>query len=325
MKRKGQLIEKIAETENILLAIHKAFRGKSDTAAVLSFRRSIFEHVHELQNQLQSGKVDVGRYHKFIIYEPKKRVICAAPLAQRVLHHALMNVCHDVFDRQLISDCYASRPGKGTHAAIKRVQSKMGSYKYFAKLDVRKFFDSIDHEVLRSHLMRIFKDKKLLDIFSQIIGSYGEGKGVPIGNLTSQYFANYYLSPLDHYMKEVQRADFYVRYMDDVIMLGNDKSKVRDWISSYQAYAETTLKLQIKPPVIGRTCHGIPFLGYKVYSGRILMNGKGKRRFRKHLKLLNSLYNESRISEQEYADRLLSVMAYAEFADSRRFREKLLG
>lgn len=271
------------------------------------------------------GGLEIGNYHKFVIYEPKKRQICAAPLRQRILHHAIMNVCHEYFERHLIFDCYASRPGKGTHKAIKRVQDMMGAYRYFAKIDIRKYFDSIDHDVLKALLVRLFNDQRLLCLFDKIIDSYGERTGLPIGNLTSQYFANYYLSSLDHYMKEVMGAGLYVRYMDDVIMMSKTKQEIKKLVAGYVAYASDHLKLQAKPPIIGLTYNGIPFLGYKIYRERIVMNGKGKRRFCKNIGMLGKLFSRSAISEREYADRLVAVLAYPAFADSRQYRRRVLG
>ncbi|MDE7388445.1 MAG: RNA-directed DNA polymerase, partial [Muribaculaceae bacterium] len=205
------------------MAAHKAFKGKSQTPEVLKFRRNFMDSIIRLRQEIIYGEVEIGNYNQFIIFEPKQRLICAAPLRQRIMHHAIMNVCHCIFDRQLIYDSYASRPLKGTHRAIQRVREKSVGYRYFVKLDIRKFFDSIDHGVLKSLLRRILKDKKLLQLLDQIIDSYGCERGLPIGNLTSQYFANYYLSPLDHYMKEDIKAPVYVRYMDDVIMMAQDK------------------------------------------------------------------------------------------------------
>lgn len=324
MKRAGNLFDSISSLSNLALAAHKAFRGKSETNEVKIFRKDFLHNINLLRTDLIRGNFTIGNYHKFVIYEPKERIICAAPIKQRILHHAIMNVCHPVFERNLIYDSYASRPGKGTHKAIKRLKEKIMGYKYYAKLDVRKFFDSINHVILKRLLRRLFKDEQLLCLFDAIINSYGVECGLPIGNLTSQYFANYYLSPLDHFMKEDAKALFYIRYMDDVIILDKEIGRLKQLTKIYCEYAQNELKLCIKPPIIGRVCNGVPFLGYKIFPHNILMNGKGKRRFIKGVKLIDHLFNKSIISEKEYSTRIASYLSYACFADSHKFRKRLL-
>lgn len=325
MKRAGNLFDEIIDWNNIAMAAYKAFRHSGSSYRVFEFRNSFLKNINEIRSQLINGSIEIGNYNTFIIYEPKERLISAAPFEQRVLHHAIMNVCHKYFEKNLIYDTYASRPRKGVHKAVKRVQESARKYKYYAKLDIRKFFDSIDHNILKFKLSRLFKDSRLLGIFERIIDSYGHGKGVPIGNLTSQYFANYYLSEVDHYMKEKLKVEVYVRYMDDVVLMSKDKDKLRRLVHSYICFVSEHLGLEVKPPIISRTCFGIAFLGYKVYAKKLLLNGKGKRRYRKNLCKLEGLYSKSKISETEYSNRLLSLLAYIRFADTYKFRQKTLG
>ncbi len=325
MKRVGNLIEKIAELDNLALAAHKAFRGKNRSTEVINYRKNFWENLMVLRSQVLGGTVYVGNYNRFVIFEPKERLICAAPLSQRILHHAIMNVCHEYFDRMLIYDCYASRPRKGLHKAVERTKSLAMHYRYFVKLDFRKYFDSINHSVLKDKLRDMIKDEGLINILFKIIDSYGvDGAGVPIGNLTSQYFANYYLSDLDHMMKEIVKCKVYIRYMDDVIIMGKSKDEIRDRIKKYREYALENLKLHVKPPIVGLTNNGIPFLGYKIYPGRILLGGKAKRRYKKNLNKLNKLFGNGKISETEYAMRLSSSFAFVDFADSKKYR-KIIG
>lgn len=144
--------------------------------------------------QLLDGSFRFGQYHFFTVYDPKRRTICAASFPERVVFHAMMRICHPVFDDFQIFDSYASRIGKGTYKALERAQQYAKRYQYFAKLDVCKYFDSIDHEVMLHQLCRLFKDSQLLIFFRDLLDSYetSEGRGLPIGNLTSQYFANDY-------------------------------------------------------------------------------------------------------------------------------------
>lgn len=325
MKRKGKLFEIIADWDNLSIAANKAYRHKGDSQIVYKFKKQFSKNITSIRNKLLNESIEVGNYNRFIIFEPKKRLICAAPFEQRVIHHAIMNICHQYFEKNLIFDTYASRPNKGGHKAVKRVQEKIGDNKYFAKLDIRKFFDSIDHNILKLKLSRLFKDPRLLMLFERIINSYGNGRGVPIGNLTSQYFANYYLSDLDHYMKEEMKARVYVRYMDDVILMAKEKNHIMKLVKRYICYAHDHLGLEVKPPIVGRTCKGIPFLGYRVFKNDILINGKGKRRFIRNLHKLEILYETYRISDREYSNRLMSSLAYIKFANSYKFRLKVLG
>lgn len=326
MKRTTCLFDSIVELDNLVLAAYKAFRRKSLVSEVKQYRQDLIPNLLKLQSDMRQGTVENGNYRQFIILEPKERLISAAPIEQRIMHHAIMNVCHDVFERQLIFDSFATRPGKGTHSAVLRLRDKLKHYRYYAKLDFRKYFDSICHDVLCARLRRIFKDERLLELFRGIIEAYGEqGRGVPIGNLTSQYFANFYLSGLDHYMKEVLRAPFYIRYMDDVIILENDRERLKELVRGYVAYSSEKLHLLTKPPVVGRSCHGVLFLGYRVFSDRIMLGGKSKRRFRRNLHKLDKLMAKGVISEDEYAVRAACNVAHVSFADSLRFRRRVLG
>lgn len=324
MKRVGCLIEKIAEFDNLALAAHKAFRHKKSSLEIIDYQNHLYENLNILRCQILSGEINPGGYWQFTIFEPKERNICAAPLSQRILHHAIMNICHPYFDSNQIFDSYASRPGKGMHKAVLRVKQFCRSNRYFVKIDFRKYFDSIDHTILKILLNKIIKDTQLLLIFNKIIDSYDiNGKGIPIGNLTSQYFANYYLSGLDHCMKEVIKIRCYVRYMDDVVILGRSKDEIKTFMSEYIDFASNKLELTAKPPLIGRTCHGVPFLGFKIYSDKVYLGGKAKRAYKKNIKKLTKLYNNDKISEKCFSERLRANFAYISFADSYNFRKNI--
>ena len=248
MKRAGNLTERIASLDNLYLAFAKACRGKQRKTEVQLFRRSFDANMAELRAEILSGNVRVGDYHYFTIHDPKERVICAAPFRERVLHHALMNVCHDYFDRSLINDTYATRPGKGVYSALDKAVLAASRYEYMVKLDFRKYYDSISHDILKQKLDRKFKDKRLLAIFHQIIDSYhaDTGFGLPIGNLTSQYFANAYLSEFDHWAKECLHVPIYIRYMDDIVIFHKDKKRLHEALDKIKEYLDKNLKLEVK-------------------------------------------------------------------------------
>jgi retron-type reverse transcriptase len=225
----GQLLAAIADPGNLRLAFWKASKGKRAKADCRAFQESLDTNLGALRAELLAGQVRVGNYHYFTIHDPKERTICAAQFRERVLHHALMNVCEPVLERAAVFDSYACRRGKGQLAAVRRAESYARRYGWFLKLDVRKYFDSVDHTVLRRLLRQKFKDAVVLALFDQVLASYqtAPGSGLPIGNLTSQHFANFYLAPLDRFIKEHLRRGAYVRYMDDFVVWGESGTDLR--------------------------------------------------------------------------------------------------
>jgi retron-type reverse transcriptase len=227
MKRYGHLFEKVLAFDNLLLAAHKARHGKQDRISVARFFFHLEPELLTLQAELQSGAYRMRPYRTFAIYEPKRRQICAADLRDWVVHHAICHVLDPLFEASMIADTYACRRGKGTHAAVHRMQALARKMQYFLKGDVRKYFETVDRAVLKALLRRKLKDQALLVLLEHIIDhpipGGVPGKGIPIGNLTSQYFANLYLGELDHFLKERLRLKGYVRYMDDLLVLSANK------------------------------------------------------------------------------------------------------
>jgi RNA-directed DNA polymerase len=325
MKRPGYLIEPIAEMDNLELAYYKARKGKSEKASVLEFGKNLRKNLRGLQGQIRSGEVEAGGYHYFTIYDPKKRQICAAPFAQRVLHHALMNVCHPFFEKAQISDSFASRIGKGTYAALERAAAINRCCPWFLKLDVRKYFDNIQHGVLRTQICAMFKDPRLLRIMDTIIGSYEvmPGKGVPIGNLTSQYFANHYLAAADHYAKETLRVCGYVRYMDDMVLWHNDKEELLAAGQRFEEYVRTQLKLELKPFCLNKNKSGLPFLGYLLYPDTTRLAQKSRKRYIQKSAEYEQLLEEGKWSQKDFQGHITPLTAFTQYADARAFRQKV--
>lgn len=326
MKRQGQLIEKIAAIENLQLAYYKAQKGKAAKINVYKYGRRLLENLSELQQQILSGHIETGNYHYFTIYDPKKRLICAAPFSQRVLHHALMNICHPFFEKVQIFDSYASRIGKGTYAALKRAKQFNKHYRWFLKLDFFKYFDSLDHKILKKQLNSLFKDRRLLNIFDRIIDSYSikPDKGVPIGNLTSQYFANHYLAQLDHYVKEILQIRAYIRYMDDMVLWHNNKEILLNTGLRLKQYAKNNLQLKLKPLCLNRNSHGLPFLGYLLYPGKIRLTHRSRIRFIKKLNIYENKLKLQVWTQREYQNHVLPLIAFTEHADAKEFRKKII-
>lgn len=197
MKRAGNLYDAICEPENLRLAYVKARRAKMGRPDVLTFSNNHETNLKNLRHALVHETVEFGKYRYFTIRDPKERTICAATFDERVIHHAVMNVCDPVFERYQIFDSYATRRCKGTFAALERAEQFTKRSTWFLKLDVKKYFDSIDHTILKDLLVRLFKDARLLLLFKRIIESYEKtpGKGLPIGNLTSLITRVLYVIP----------------------------------------------------------------------------------------------------------------------------------
>ena len=321
MKRIGYLMPQIADYNNLCLAFVKATRGKQCKMEVIRFRQDLETNISAIKHALEYGETMVGKYHSFTIKDPKERVICAATLQERIIHHAIMNVCHDYFDKRLIDDTYATRKGKGVYAALDKARRSLARYRFVAKLDFRKYYDSIDHEVLKLQLRRMFKDRNLLRLLDEIISCYEvtPGKGLPIGNLTSQYFANTYLSELDHYAKEKLRIPLYIRYMDDILIADNDMQVLKDYVQKLNEYSANLLRLQLKPPIYKDTYKGIVFLGYKIYPYRLDLSGRSKRRYRSKQLKYYKLFKDGEWGEQTYNEHLIPLCAFAKHAYCKTF------
>lgn len=326
MKRASHLLEKAAEPENLRLAFWKAKKGKSYSKGVLTFQTNLEANLFRLREQMLNSSVEVGDYRLFKVFDPKERQICAPAFREQVLHHALMNVCHEHFERVQVYDSYASRPGKGVHAALSKARKFTRSNNWFLKLDVRKFFDSIHHETLKVQLRRMFKDELLLGIFDTIIDSYSAqpGKGLPIGNLTSQYFANHYLAGLDHLIKEKMQATGYVRYMDDMVLWHDEKAWLKNAHQAIDEFVESNLNCSLKPEVLNRTERGLPFLGYLVFPHYVRLLQRSKRRFVEKIKYLNRKYHTGDWSEAACQRHALPLVAFTLQADAKAFRQRFI-
>jgi hypothetical protein len=325
-KRIGFLMEQIADPENLRLAFYKAARGRQTKKDVVAYRKKLDANLLLLHKQLLNAEVPVGLYHYFTIYDPKERIICAASFNERVMHHAIMNVCHTIFERNLIYDTYATRIGKGQYAALARAKEYVKEYTWFCKLDIRKYFDSIDHVILYEKLRTRFKDKKLVDLFERIISSYctAEGKGIPIGNLTSQYFANFYLGFADRFIKENLGVKAYIRYMDDMVFLSNSKKQLIEIAHKYVAYISSMLKLEVKPLCVNNISKGLPFLGYVVYREGIRLNKNSKIRFIKKIKHFSIHLKSGKWNQQQFALHAIPLIAFTQHAHSTALRREIL-
>lgn len=329
MKRHGGLFEKILTFENLALAVRKAVRGKKDRESVARFYFSWETEVLALERELRSGTWRPRPYTTFEIFEPKPRRICAAHIRDRVVHHAVCNIVEPLLDRTMIHDTYACRRGKGTHAAVERARRFARKYPFFLKCDIRKYFETVDHEVLKDLLLRKFKDAALLALLFRIIDhpvpGGAPGKGLPIGNLTSQWFANAYLGELDHFLKDRLAVKGYLRYMDDFLLFGTDKPTLHRRLSDIRRFLSDVLGLEIREEItiVAPTFQGIPFLGYRVYPGTVRLKRENRARLGRKVKHLEAAYAAGKIDETRLSDSVRSLAAHTAGADTLRLRRKL--
>ena len=328
MHRAAYLFDQIVQPENLRLAFFKAARGRRGQQVVQQFAASLPQRIASMSVAVREGTFPVGRFHQFFIRDPKERIITAPCFEERVLHHGIMNLCEPVFDRWLIDDTFACRVGKGREGAIRRAQCFTRRHGWFLKLDVRKFFDSVPHVKLAEFLERRFKDRRLLALLNQIIHAYrGElGIGLPIGSLTSQHFANFYLGWLDRFVKEQLRPGGYVRYMDDMLLWHDDRQNLKEIERLFRHFVAEKLSLELKPAEVRRVTTGIPYLGCRIWPTHVELNRRSKRRWGIRVRILQRAERLGLISERDLQVRLTSLTAFAQSAGvkSWRFRHTTL-
>jgi RNA-directed DNA polymerase len=313
MRRATGLFDKIADRENLRLAFYRAARGKRHRSDVIRFSDQLDSQLDEIRAQVLVGNVSVGRRHQFEIFDPKRRMITAPCFAERVLHHAIMNVCEPIFERRLIADTYACRRGRGRNAALQKAKEFCRRWSWALKFDVRKYFDSICHQQLMVLLERAFKEKRLLALFWRIIASHESqpGQGLPIGSLTSQHFANFYLSGFDRFVKEQLQVCGYVRYMDDCLIWGESREGLRNILVCCEQYLGEYLRLKLKAGgLIKPIRHGISFLGCRLFPTHIGLNERSRRRFRRRLYDLHLAWINGWIDEQSYQIHVTALTAF---------------
>jgi hypothetical protein len=292
------LHEQLCTWDHLRQAYDHASRGKRGRPASAAFELYLGDHLLELEKQLQEQTYRPGRYHSFYIHEPKRRLISAAPFRDRVIHHALCALTTPYFEKAFIGDSFANRLGKGTHRALDRCQQFARRHPYVLQCDVRQFFPSIDHAVLREMLLKLLPDDSLNWLIDTVLAS-GRGvlseeyemvyfpgddlfaaqrpRGLPIGNLTSQWWANCYLNPFDHFVRRELGCCAYLRYVDDFLLFGDDKCQLWEWRSAIlNRLARFRLTIHEENSMPRPVTDGIPFLGFVVFpTHRLLKRRKG--------------------------------------------------
>ena len=327
MKRVGNLWPAILERENLVRAFHQAARGKRWKQEVRRFAANLDQELAQLRACLIDRSFETGCYHVFEVHDPKRRTIHAARFPERVFHHALMNLCEPVLERQSIHHSYACRKGKGRLKAIAAAEKAARDYPWQLKLDIRKYFESIPHVHLMSRLHRVLKDPDVIYWLEELIrGHRGEeGRGLPIGSLTSQHLANFYLGPLDQYCQEHSVVKAYARYMDDFVCWGNDKAAMVKLGRKIEDFLLNELGLSLKhPPAPQATARGMDFLGYRIFPSHTALNRRSKLRYRRRLTVLAQQHASGQLDQCQVQQRLTALTAFVLPASSHTFRRKVL-
>ncbi|MGH7156544.1 MAG: reverse transcriptase domain-containing protein [Candidatus Saccharimonadales bacterium] len=291
MKVYKNLYEQIISAENIFLAWDEFRLGKNGRADVMKFEWRLEENIFNLQRQLSDKTYRHGSYHAFYITDPKQRLIHKATVRDRILHHSIFKTLNPIFEPTFITDSFSCRVDKGTHRGVKTLakmlrQSSNNNTRtcWALKCDIYKFFASVDHAVLLTILQRKIKDERTIDLLVDIIDSFAANgqpcKGLLIGNLTSQLFANIYMNELDQFIKHDLKVKYYLRYTDDFIIVSSDKHYLGNLLPKIEDFLSSSLKLRTHPRkiTIRKYISGIDFLGYVILPHYVKLRTKTKRR-----------------------------------------------
>lgn len=330
-KTAKNLWPEIATFATLTRAFAKVREGKRFDGDTLRFYVDLEQNLFALQAALLARSWKPSPFREFVIHEPKMRRIQAPAFGDRVVHQAVMLHCAPVFERRFISDSYANREGYGTHLASYRLREflRAGSAKwgkpYIIKADIRKYFPSIPHARLMARLRRLFADPGVLWFFDALIhGSGYDGRGLPIGSLTSQWLANLYLDRLDHFVKDDLGAPYYLRYMDDFVLVGKDKAWCREMLERIEAFL-AGMDLTLNPKTgIRPVSQGVDFVGYRHWTSHTLPRKRTVKRARKQLKGLQRRYNAGEIDFEHVRARVVSFTGYMSHCNGRRTLEHIL-
>nr|CAA6828519.1 MAG: Unknown protein [uncultured Thiotrichaceae bacterium] len=323
MKRKKISLEDIAERSNLVSALHKAAKAKRHRDQVARFLHSAEESLNQIARAILEERMPYGHFRDFVIYDPKQRTIHAACFEDRVFHHAIMNHAAPVLEQAMLPTTYACRPGMGVHLAAKKVQSHIRRYDWYGKIDIAGYFPSIDHAILRTILLRRFKGAEFVRLLDRVITCYehSSGKGLPIGSLTSQYFANYYLDGLDRLLDQDNSVRRHIRYMDDIVWWCDSKSQAMAVLERVQHFLNEQRQLQIKSGFqIQRSVQGISYCGYRILPGVVLMSLRRKRRYQQRRLHWERQYRLGLISADELQNAYAAVHSVAQGTDSAAWR-----
>lgn len=338
------LFERFASFRALREGARNAARGKRSKPAASAFLASLESEILEIETHLANGQWRPGSYVTFEVYDPKRRIVSAAPFRDRVVHHALCKTITPIFERRFIRHSYADRAGKGTHRAIAQYEHFRDRHRYVLRCDIFRYFPSVDHQILKRDIARVVHCPRTLAVIDLIIdGSntqepvhihypgddlfepFRRRRGIPIGNLTSQLFANAFLDPIDHLLTDRLRAPGYVRYMDDLAIFHDDRHELEAISRTLEAaLAERRLSWHPRKVWIAETSAPSKFLGLELFgNGRRRIPDENVARFRNRLRGLRDRWRNGTVAEEEVRARIQSWIAHASHADSWRLRNAM--
>lgn len=316
--------------ENLFSAWQEFSRGKMKKSDVLEFKANLEDNIFNLRKVLKNKTYEHSDYTAFNVYDPKIRKIHKAMVGDRVLHHAIFRIIYPLFDQNFIFDSYSCRVGKGTHKAVKRLgkftrKLSRNNHKniFILKCDIRKFFDSIDQEILLNLIKNKIQDENALWLIGKIIQSFPVG--LPLGNATSQIFANIYLNELDQFAKHSLKEKYYLRYCDDFIFLSESENHLSDLVCKINNFLKSELKLNLHPNkiIIRKFRQGIDFLGYVTLPYHKVLRTKTKRRIFKKLKSKRQDLESGIISEESFGQSLQSYLGVLSHCNGWKIQKKI--
>jgi len=320
-------LEEIADLTNLSEAAWRAARGKRHRVEVRAFFANLETELSLLGSDLLRGSAPYGRYHVFQIHDPKPRIITAPCFRDRVIHHALIQKIGPRLEAALVPSCVACRRGMGNLAAIEAAQRGLRRADWYVHLDIKSYFDSIDHRILIGLLDRYLKGHDLIPLVIRLLESHetAPGKGLPIGALTSQYFANLYLDGLDRFLRERVRVRHHVRYMDDTVWWTDNKARAlesrrlaRTWLGEHRS-------LEVKGQgIVNRSDLGLTFCGYRIQRSRLRLTRRKRERYRAGLRKWERFYREGRIDDRRLQAGYWAIHAPTAHADAARWRRACL-
>lgn len=308
-----------------------AKKGKRFKNEIIQYRLDLYENLKLLHDELETKSYKTGEYKKFYVYEPKKRLIEALPFHDRICHHAICNIIEPIFEKSFIYDSYACRSRKGMHSGACRVQHFMRVAKrnweevWILKGDIRKYFESVYHKILYEIIRKKIKCKDTLWLINEVITSKkNENKGIPIGNLTSQLFANIYLNELDQYIKRELKIKYYARYMDVFVILYNSKEGLKEVLNKIRNFLSEKLKLELNSKTnIFPLSQGVNYLGYRIFPTHMLLREKSKKKMKRKMKAFQEKYKNGQITLEQITRSVVSWKGHAKHASTYNLQNKI--
>jgi len=336
MRAYKEIYHEIHSINNLFLAFNNAKKGKTKRRYVKRFKKNLGDNLNKLRSELLTQSYTPNKLRIFVLRDPKTRKISKSAFRDRVINHALCNIIAPILEKSFVYDSHANQVGKGTLKAIerfdyfKRKVSKNNTGEcYVLKADVKHYFDEINHEILIGVIRRKINDKRTIWLIRQILDvNVGgtNGKGMPLGNLTSQFFANVYLNELDQYIKHSLKAKYYIRYVDDFVILHNDKRLLEKWKMNIQEFLKEKLLLELHPSKthILRLNSGINFLGFRIFYHYKLLRKSNIKNFERRINHYKILFNEGMINREKIIESLEGWLNYANHANTYKYQKHVI-